>query len=270
MKRILVCTDLSPCANNAVRYAIQLAKQGGFSLEFFYSAGKVKNASGFISRWPDRYKAFMLEAEEKLRNNILAQYKKLKVPVGSFSLKVGLGSFLANLFEISILEKAGLLVIGTHGASGIQERIFGGHSQRVIAASPVPVLAIPCGKTWSKVDTLTYFSDLRHPAAELKRAGAFARQLGAKLALVHFDYGWAKTPGEARLMKKLAQNHVFTNIRVSIDEPFLALLKKYHRNKHSLACFFHDKKTRIEKILTGSNPEEAVVKYHAPLLSFQR
>jgi len=270
MKRILVCTDLSPCANNAARYAIQLAKQGGFSLEFFYSANKVKNTSGFISRWPARYKALMLEAEQKLRSNILAQYKKLKIPGGSFSIKVTLSSFLESLYEISLENKASLLVIGTHGASGIQERILGGHSERVIAASPVPVLTVPCGKTWSKIDTLTYFSDLSHLAPELKRVSAFARQVGAKLALVHFDYGWAKTPEEVKLMKRLALKSVFTNIQASIDTPFLTLLKKYHRNKNSLACFFHDKKTRIQKILTGSNPEEAAVKYHAPLLSFQR
>lgn len=270
--KIIVCTDFSACSGNAMRYAIRLTRGSRVHLEFLYVVRSFKNVIGSIRNLPGEFKKMEEKEVAKLNKHVLNQYSKLGIKPGKYTCKVRFGpEFQSLLYEVIAEDKVDLVVLGTHGASGLRERILGTHAAGVISASPVPVLAIPIGCRYKEVKELTCFTDLQQIGEELKQLKPVARALRATLDLIHFDYGWARGAAETKIIRKLMTGpYHLKNIRASIDTPLLALIKKYHRRRNSLICLFHDRKNAFEKFLTGSNSEEASMQLHSPLLSFQK
>jgi nucleotide-binding universal stress UspA family protein len=272
MKKIIVCTDFSACSDNAMRYAIRLTKGSRVQLEFLHVIRSFKNVMESIRKLPAEFERVEEEEVAKLSKHVRSQYKRLGIRPGKYTCKVRFGAeFQSLLYEVIAEDKVDLIVLGTHGASGLREKIFGTHAAGVISASPVPVLAIPAAARYTEIKELTCFTDLVQIDEELKQLRLVARALRATLDLIHFDYGWARGTDETKAIKRLTKGHYhLKNIRASIDTPLLTLIKKYHLRRDSLICLFHDKKSALGKFLTGSSSEEASMKLHSPLLSFQR
>jgi len=150
MKRILVPSDFSACADNALQFAFSLAKDSGaevFVLHSFYPAASAD--MGY-------YNTFMLEEylrvkektlEEKIsvfRNNAL--YSSVKC-----SASVEYGFPVQSICDAADSHDADLVVMGTTGASGIKEMIMGSTAGSVIVKSRVPVLALPVNATYENV-----------------------------------------------------------------------------------------------------------------------
>lgn len=272
MREILVPTDFSPAANNAVRYAIQFARAKKIKLRFFHAVHSVRNVQEFIEEHPAEYRIIKEEAEAALIHNITAQYKKLGLKSGALQtlVKIG-GSFEGCMAEAISESKTAMIIMGTHGKTNLKDVLLGSNASHVIATSPVPVLCVPAKSRYAPVKELTYFTDLEDVQSELRRVKGMARVLGSKLSVVHIDYNWARTAEEEDLLKRLASSKLdFHNTKASIDVPFSEHIKKIVRARHSLPCLFHDRKNALSRWLSGSNPEEAPAKVHAPILSFQR
>jgi nucleotide-binding universal stress UspA family protein len=269
MKKILVPTDYSACAANAVRYAIQLARRSRLAPVFFHVLrGSV--AETVRADMPGREDALALETE-KLRSHIEQQYRRLGLKAGRLNLQVILSvSFRSALLDALRDKRFSLVIMGTHGISNLRERLFGTNTEHVVAASPVPVLSVPCRVKFDAFRSLAYFSDLSNVKAELPVIKRYAQLLGSKVSVVHFDYGWMRTPADEKLLKRLEADFPFKNIRVAIDRRLLDHIRMHHRDKKSLVCMFHDHKGVFEKLLSGSNPEEASARLNRPVLSFQR
>lgn len=271
MKRILVPTDYSSCAANAVRYAIEMAKRSGLSPVFCHIVPTVRNMAEVIRRDVPEYEDMLLDETERLRRHILQQYGRLGLKAGRLHLVVKFSaSFTTAFMKILVETKPHLVVMGTHGITNLRTRIFGTNTEHVVARSPVAVLSVPCSAKFEHFKSLAYFSDLSKFKDELKTVSKYARLFKSRVSIVHFDYGWARTAEEEKLYKTLTASRSFKNIRVSIDVSLLNHIRKHHRDKNSLVCLFHDKKGPIEKFLTGSNPEEATARLNRPVLSFQR
>lgn len=271
MKKVLVPTDYSSCAANAVRYAIEMAKRSGLSPVFCHIVPTMRNIAEVIRRDVPEYEDMLGEETEKLRKHILQQYSRLGLEAGRLNLVVKFSaSFTTAFMKIMVEAKPRLVVMGTHGITNLRTRIFGTNTEHVVARSPVAVLSVPCNAKFEPFKSLVYFSDLTSFQEELKIVKKYAQLFKSRLAVIHFDYGWARTAEEEKLYKLLAAIPSFQNIRVSIDVSLLNHIRKHHRDKNSLVCLFHDKKGAIEKFLTGSNPEEATARLNRPVLSFQR
>lgn len=272
MQYILVPTDFSPAANNALRYAIQFARAKKMQIRFFHAVHSIRNIHEFMEEKPEEFKAIHDKAEKELKRNILAQYKKLGFKSGTLHTLIKVGeSFEGCLAEAIQESRATMIIMGTHGKTNLRDVLLGSNASHVIATAPVPVLCVPAKSQYTPVKELTYFTDLDNLKNELAQVKRFARALGSKLSVVHFDYSWARTAEEERLLKRLASSKLdFHNLKASIDISLNEHIRRFLRGKHSLPCLFHDRKGALARLLTGSNPEEAPVKVHAPILSFQR
>ncbi len=272
MKLILVPTDFSACANNAVRYAIQLAAQSKSDLLFFHTVYSLKDDSVLMKQFPDEYKKLKEAAKHKLCKNILLQYKKLSVKPGVIKCEIKFGEdFTKQLIALAGEVKTDLLVVGTHGAGVIKAALFGSNTSHLIAKSPVPVLSVPGHYRFTAIKELVYVSDISNVTDEMRLIKSFCKKLSAKLAVVHFNYGWAKNPEELKGLKKLSSSKInFSDVKASIEIPLLVHIKRNNKNKNSLVCLFHDKKNLFQRFLSGSNAEEASMKMNTPVLSIQR
>lgn len=79
------------------------------------------------------------EAKEKMKTLVgkLKKDHKLKVEHANY-----IGNVYENIIRASHLFNADLIIMGTHGASGFREWLFGTNASHVVYKSPVPVLTI--------------------------------------------------------------------------------------------------------------------------------
>ena len=200
MKKILVPTDFSENAANALIYAIQLVKLVNGKLIIFHNADFPLNYTG-TNIFPGgdlgmgidpAYPAGVLnnpELEQIQQEKINQLATRVRqdtgntIPVKTF---YKYGSFTDNLSEVIREEQADLVVMGTHGASTFLDRLVGTNTASVIKNSPVPVLAIPAEARFKPIKHIAYAVDLESDEdIFLDQLIAFAKPFGAIITLVH-------------------------------------------------------------------------------------
>ena len=147
MKKILVPCDFSKPALNAFRFALDIAAQ---------SKGAVCLLN--IIELPVLHDTVLMpvlnfEAElmKELKEKAEKSFSKITAKYGVEGVKVVgevvFGSVYRELLEFAKTDKFDLIVMGSHGASGIREFVIGSNAEKVVRNSPVPVLVV---KDYSK------------------------------------------------------------------------------------------------------------------------
>ena len=148
MKRILVPTDFSTCANNAVNFAIQTAKIIPLQVTLIHA----------LELTGDLYTDYMAvsgEFSHSLLNEVTDKLSNLKSNIEEtegiiFETYVFVGTVKESIVQVASEKNIDFIIMGTAGASGIKEKLWGSKTAGIIAKSNVPVLAIPLEHTWKK------------------------------------------------------------------------------------------------------------------------
>jgi nucleotide-binding universal stress UspA family protein len=141
MKKILVPTDFSDLATAALREAGQLAAKEGAELIALYAdtfEPPVEFTSREIKDVVQSIEVSRKRAHEELERcigqNVPHDVKAQAVVVEDLPVPAIIGYATRNDVD--------LIVMGTHGRSGIQRLLLGSVAERVVAESPVPVKTI--------------------------------------------------------------------------------------------------------------------------------
>ena len=138
MKYIIVPTDFSECANNALRIAVDLAKRVNLDIILCHVYQFYSNESFDIETISD----IASEKEKKLQMDLNLLIEPYKTRNLNFRKEILLGKSIVKFLSASFMEKAELIVIGSHGASGIKEILLGSNAEQIIRKSNYPVLTI--------------------------------------------------------------------------------------------------------------------------------
>jgi len=148
MKRILVPTDFSTCANNAVNFAIQTAKIIPLQVTLVHA----------LELTGDLYTDYMAvngEFSHSLLNEVTDKLSNLKSNIEEtegiiIETYVFVGTVKESIVQVASEKNIDFIIMGTAGANGIKEKLWGSKTTGIIAKSNVPVLAIPLDYTWKK------------------------------------------------------------------------------------------------------------------------
>jgi nucleotide-binding universal stress UspA family protein len=154
MKTILVPTDFSDPANNALDYAAHLAQQLKariLLLNVFWTPVYEFDAPEEIRNKEKIFRDYAEQELQKIEKRLLASFPGLQLDTAICNGLTG-----DEIVRMSQVQKAYLIVMGTRGASGWKEVIMGSNTSEVIEKSQCPVLAIPENARWK---------DLRHIVA---------------------------------------------------------------------------------------------------------
>lgn len=148
MKQLLVPTDFSDCAINAVNFAVETAKLLPVEVLLLHT----HELSG--NQYTD-YMGVNKEFKESLVNDAYKTLMKYKADIlekDGVDVKAVFyrGTLKDGIDETAANEKADLIIMGTTGASGLDEKIWGSKTAAIIGHSKIPVLAIPKGYVWKK------------------------------------------------------------------------------------------------------------------------
>lgn len=135
-RHILVATDGSKFSEAAVCYAMRLAKDTKAKLTVIH----VANVHGYVEvLWHDMKKKYREEGEQVLKN--VRDHCKLEGIQAEMLLEQGVPYL--KIVEAAKRLHCDLIVLGSHGHSGLEKIFLGSVAERVIGISPVPVVIVP-------------------------------------------------------------------------------------------------------------------------------
>ncbi|MFD1094859.1 universal stress protein [Salegentibacter chungangensis] len=162
MRKILIPVDFSESSANALRYTLKFF-QGETCIFYLLSIYKAweYTTQDLMQAKPDDsvYNSLVSENKQKLTDLI----KELEVfsPGERFTFH-GIADYdqftdaIAQAVELNEIE---LIVMGTDGASGAKETIFGSHTLRVIRKVNSPILVVPINSEFEKPEKILFTID---------------------------------------------------------------------------------------------------------------
>jgi nucleotide-binding universal stress UspA family protein len=202
MKTILVPTDFSDNAANALDYALALARHTQGRIILFHNSDIPLTYSGTnlfsagdlaLGTDPLLPAAAMTNPElEKIYQEKLQQLAdQVRQQTGdslAITSQYHWGSLTDNLNNIINQEKVDLVVMGTKGATSFLDRLIGTTTASVLKEAHQAVLAIPSEARFKIPQKIAFAADLENDEqVYLSQALAFARPFGAGITLVHVN-----------------------------------------------------------------------------------
>lgn len=275
MKTLFVSTDFSATGNNAVRFAIHYAKAVKSRLIIFHS-----------THLPP-FKPTLSEAEYLMleKNTEEKQHKRLDLVVSKIYREQGLkrdskkvsvvvkNSVFAMEAIVSVAKayQADLIIVGTHGATGL--KLFGSTTSELIFKAAAPVLAIPPRYRYRKIKTIVYATDLKNMVNELRCIVPIANLANAAIEVLYLDFGMGNVKTNLEI-KDLIKQLKYKKIKIIVQKEkavlsILEQLQQYLKNrKPEVLVMFPEERSIFDKLFVRSKTEELVYQAKLPLLTY--
>lgn len=140
VERILVAVDLGETTEATCATAAELARSYGAELIFFH----VYDVAGFEELQREAPSLYLDQVLENLRMQIRSRLAQLQEVPARFRVEVVPDGRVAQAI-VDAAERFGadLIVMGTHGRTGLQRVLLGSVAEGVLRRSPVPVVVVP-------------------------------------------------------------------------------------------------------------------------------
>ena len=217
MKKILVPTDFSEQAENALKVAVQLAKKYDseiYLLHMLELPMQEMDVMNTPSALPEAM--FFVKLAEQRFESILAQdyLKGIKV----HDIVKNFPSF-SGIKDTCREHNIDFIVMGSYGASGFKEMFVGSNAEKVVRTSDVPVLVIKSEHAEFSIDRFVFASDFKKDNKETYRqAIVLATSLGAKmyLLMVNTANNFISTSEANKRIQEFIKDYDFKNYSIHI------------------------------------------------------
>jgi nucleotide-binding universal stress UspA family protein len=141
-RRILHPTDFSPASRSALKKAIALAKTSRAHLDIVHVLPPVPlmpDAYLVATAYDDLQRAHRAVGRRHL-DRLVARARDAGVRVGGVLVDFGITH--ERIVRVARRRRAGVIVMGTHGRTGLTRAVLGSVAARVIATAECPVLTV--------------------------------------------------------------------------------------------------------------------------------
>ena len=270
MKKIIVPTDFSTAANEAVQYATQLAFFFKCDVELVHVLNPATdlNTGYMIDPGIETVKRKKLKALTEEVSKQIAETLPSEISVMS---SFYLGFPIEEIINLSKSQDS-LIVVGATGESGVMGRVFGSIPSHLARRAHAPVLIIPKGVKFSVYKEIAYASaeaNLDHAISKMIKQ--FVMVFNARLHCVHIGkdeqypewqmeaiFGNNQNNGTPELIKKnLDRVDVVSALNHYCDENDVDMLIMATKHRRFWDSIIHTSMTR-----------EMALDPHLPLLVF--
>lgn len=271
MKTIIVPTDFSPVAANAMHYAIDMARTVNASILLMH----VYQVPVSFTDTP-----IVLVSIEELRKGAEEQVQKLKSEVEhltSGTLKVYTETRLGNVTDEleNLCNKINpfAVVMGTKGASGMERILFGSNTLTAIKHLTWPVICVPPGKTYGhgirKVGFACDFKDVVK-TTPTRWIMDFVKEFGAELEVLNVDYHnrhfKPETPEQSILLHTLLEEAKPTYHFIEHADIEDGINDFAEKNNLDLIITIPKKHRLLEGVFKPSSTKQLVYQSHVPVM----
>ena len=273
MKKILVPTDFSEQAENALKVAAQLAKAHGAEIYLLHILEIPLNEIDPMSSRSDLPEAvfFMKLAHRKFENIMNSSYLDGIVVHET----VDFNEIFKGVFHACNKHNIDLVIMGSNGVSGLKEMLIGSNTEKVVRTSEVPILVVKKEHLSFKVNNIVFASDFQEEnKSAYKKALAFAEIFKAKvhLLLVNTPNKFITSDLANKRMQNLASSTNFSNFTtniyndVTIEKGIMNFSESIHADV--IAMSTHGRQG-ISHFFNGSISEDLVNHAKRPVITFK-
>ena len=141
VKKILAPTDFSELSKLGLRYALEMARNESAEVIVYH-------AIDLSADWHNRHADYgpnrdMLEDSRRLLDKFLAENFADCIDLVEVRQVVEFGAPYKNIVEEAASQGVDMIVMSTHGRTGVDHFILGSTAEKVVARAPCPVLIVP-------------------------------------------------------------------------------------------------------------------------------
>lgn len=144
IQKILAPTDMSELSSVGVHYALEMARE--LSAEVIVHHVVPMGEDWFTRQEKHGPVRNLLANEEATLDKFLAEKFAEDIKLVKVYQKVEFGGPHTSIVEAAERDGADLIVMSTHGRTGLSHILLGSVTEKVVARAPCPVLVIPSHK----------------------------------------------------------------------------------------------------------------------------
>ena len=144
---LLVAVDFSLYSEQALCFAGRLAKKLKAQLLVLHVIHDPAEAPGFYAQKGKKKKFLksMEEAAEEMMEEFLLKMRQAHpdiVPIQKAKALLVVGTPVTRIVEVAEKKQVGMIIMGSHGRTGLAHLLVGSKVQRVVQLSPIPVTVV--------------------------------------------------------------------------------------------------------------------------------
>jgi len=256
MKKIILPTDFSYNAYNAISYAMNLLKNEEVTFYLLNTYTPAIYQTEYLLHSPgqiglgDIYQSESINQLEELKKQLEKEFKNPKhiiIPHSAFNILVD---------EVSAMvasEEADLVIMGTQGATGAKEIFLGTHTVHVIKKATCPVIAIPADFKYEIPKEILFPTDYEVEYSEGQLAGLLnlSKIHNSSIQVIHISSGYDLTEfqlqNKAKLEKILKEiPHLFHDLP---NQEIITGINNFQlKNKMNMLAMIQNKHTFLESL----------------------
>lgn len=259
MKTIVVATDFSAPAENAMLYAAQLADTIKASVLLFhaYQVPVGMNDIPVLMISTNELKANaeagLTRAKELLNKN----FTSLNIKTES-----RLGDVIDELNDVCSIIDPLLIVVGKHGASGVQQMLFGSTSLSVIRHTTYPVIVVPDRFHGYGIKNAALAIDASVENVCVQKLKTLVTELNIQLHIVHVKQEKSASLQVGRLVTEL--NSKYSTI---YNHEFVHGIESYIQNNNiDLLIILPHKHSLMDRLFFKTHTKELLKKISTPIM----
>jgi nucleotide-binding universal stress UspA family protein len=273
MQTIIVPTDFSIAADNAIKFAKAIAKKTKATIHLanFYSL-PIANYSYVENSMSGDMLNQVIEAAkieiDKLTKTIEAEGVKVESTIA-------MGFATDEIVELANKIQPDLIIMGTTGATGIINKVIGSNAAHVMQHTNYPIILVPQDSTFSTISNVVYLDELKEDDTPvLKKLFDLADDLNIEnIKLLNVNTGFFFQPIDEQLMIKL--NNAFGLQKIKLETVQGADVVhgiEHYLEKHlvDLVVMSTHKKTLLERIFKKSDTNKMALYSKVPLLVYHK
>jgi len=273
MEYILVPTDFSKNAFNALEYAIDVAKLLEVKIMVLHTYEVPFGGASYLKNMDYELKKIAEEQIVELHRDIVDKGLNNIVSIEFDNLNTDLVSGIRDMVETNDI---GLVIMGTAGATGLKEIFLGSNTSHVIKNISCPVIAVPKNASFKKIENIIFATDfdMNCENNDMSLIIDLTRRLRARLTMVNIQTvatNFAKTRDNAdKFLEecKDALKEINYDYHYIIDEDITnGINKAYKNNNADLLVMIKKSHSLIDHLFNKSMTMAVVSDAKLPLLT---
>lgn len=274
ISRIIVPIDFSEYSSNALRQAIIMAKAFNAEIDLIHAVAPIYLSanSSLVPVGDVFYNRLLKEAElnmHKIANEINLKEKVV------IHVKTHLGPVSDSIITHAKKIKANLIIMGTHGTSGVKEFFVGSNAYRVVNHAPCPVLTVQ--KRTTKKGFKTIVLPIRpelNTRNKVNLVAKLAKTFGSKILITGYSDQISKA-GKTKATQYVKQVEAFLKSEGIVYKSFFksdsnftkVMIDHAKEQKADLFVIMTKHDFSLNQVLNGTYAQQFVNHSKIPVLS---
>ncbi|WP_106793403.1 universal stress protein [Aquimarina sp. Aq78] len=277
MRKILIPTDFSENAMNALRYAVEFFKYERCDFFVLHAyADEVYNHNTLVSR-----KIFN-ELKEKIHKNsdlaldkVLSEIKSISPnPQHEFRLLSMFGSLIDEANDLVDKENIDILIMGTRGETDDRKLTFGSNTLQVLKYVKCPLLAIPSDCSYNPPKNILFPTNYQLPfkRRELKLFSTLTKSFRSVINFLYisnFDKLSIRQEDNKYFLKESLSHAELIFHQEAAEDLTRAINQFIKSNEIDFLVMVNSRRSYLENLLDQSTIDKIGLRIKIPFLAMQ-